>query len=121
MRYPTVDLTASTVTVRLSPGQAVRKTPITCVVDFSAFDEPVGIEILGFEEQLGHKPPVDPTSRTQGEESVDAIPRWSYDADVDAFYLHLTNERAPRQREVLGSADLGQDGSILCFRVDLTE
>lgn len=120
MTYPIIELTASTVIARLCPGNPERTAEVMCIVDFSAFDEPIGIEIIGFKDQLGHEPPVC-RSRFDRKDAQDVVPRWSYDPHVDAFYLHLKGDRAPKQKEIRGSADLGGDGSVLGLRVDFTQ
>jgi len=89
-----------------------------CVIDLSPFDDLLGIEIIGFKEQLGQVPPVgNPTSGETDSDNV--IPRWSYHPKGDAFYLQLKKERAPKQREVLGLASFDRDGAVVCLQVDI--
>lgn len=119
MTYPIIDLAGPTVTARLTSGHAVSTVPVTCVVDFNAFDDPLGIEIIGFKDQLGHEPPTAPPLSERNELSEERS-RWSYDPKIDAFYLHIKREQAPKQKELLGSAALDRGGFVVSLCIDLT-
>lgn len=74
------------------------------VIDLTAFDEVVGVEILDFRRQLG-------TSSLPAYAGSD-LPRWSYDQEADAFYLRLMNQVASVQRSIRGTAVMDETGRL---------
>lgn len=67
-------------------------------IDLTDFGEVVGLEILDFQRQLQTSTPV--------EIKKEGLPRWSYDDEIDAFYLRLSAEPASAQEPVVGIADV---------------
>lgn len=86
--------------------------PFECIIDVDPYNTPLGVEILGFTEQLLSKPP--PCDQ-------DTIPRWSYDAEVDAFYLRLGSGRSLNPIKTVGTASIGSSGEVLGFEIDLPD
>lgn len=78
------------------------------VADLTDFDVVVGVEILDFRRQLDATAPA---SVAVG------LPRWSYDGEMDAFYLHVADGTASAQRSVVGSAELDEAGHVLTLTI----
>jgi hypothetical protein len=91
--------------IRLRPeSEALRSITLSCVVDLTYLGEVVGLEVLDFGRQLsGARAPVSP--RRGGI-------RWSYDAEVDAFYLHVADGPGQVQRKERAVAYLGSDDQL---------
>jgi uncharacterized protein YuzE len=87
--------------------ESIRTAPFECVLDIDAFGALIGIEILGFQDQLGVAPPV----------HHDGVPTWSYDHEVDVFYLRLRRARSKVQPKKTGIASFGEKGSVVSLEV----
>lgn len=94
----------------LAAGEAVRDIPFEGVIDADDFGEIQGVEILGFSEQIGTSPPVGATEGTI---------RWSYDREVDAFYVRFGENMSSRQTTKSGRALLNADGSVIALEFEL--
>lgn len=70
----------------------------------------MGIEILGFCEQIGIPPPPSPK---------EGNPRWSYDQEVDAFYVRLVDGMTPKQDKKSGQGLLAMDGSVVALELTI--
>lgn len=86
--------------ITVSNGTALRTEQFDCIIDRDDFNRAIGVEVLGFNEQL--KADV-PSSPELGQ------PRWSYDSEVDAFYLHVREGRVTHQEKTVGFASFGKD------------
>ena len=118
------------VNIRLRLDVAVERTvPIGFVLDFNAFGEIIGLEILDLRHCLGRR------CLKGFEEAIAAHPKplsYSYDKDADAFYLKMGRERSPDafyltmhlersvdQCTVGGTVMLDADGRIVGFQADV--
>jgi uncharacterized protein YuzE len=91
--------------VRLLPeiGE-LRTVPLQSVVDVTYLGEVVGVEVLDFRRQLsGATAPASPAGSSI---------RWSYDPEIDAFYLHVTDGPAQVQRDEMAVAYLSSDNQL---------
>lgn len=75
----------------------------TRVVTFEA------VEILDFRRQLGAPVPSPFTSSD--------VPRWSYDEEMDAYYIRVREGTAGAQRSVVGTADLHEAGRVARLKI----
>jgi uncharacterized protein YuzE len=91
-----------------NPEDALTR-PIDMVVDLDEAKEPIAIEVIEFALQSGvavHQVP-----QRGGDD--DKFPRWSYDAQSDAFYLRLRKGRSLTQRELTGSILVTKDSRLV--------
>ncbi|WP_308466737.1 hypothetical protein [Rathayibacter soli] len=78
------------------------------MVDLTDFNDVVGIEILDFTRQL---------STVLLPDRTPVALRWAYDDEVDAFYVHVHEQRAQQQVNANGIAYLGQLDRLLVLEV----
>lgn len=95
---PSATVNEDVLSVRFLGSAVARTTEVACVVDQTDFGEVVGVEILGLRRQLSGG--LVDAPRASGEV------RWSYDAEIDAFYLHVAEGRGQVQTAVTGKASL---------------
>jgi uncharacterized protein YuzE len=89
--------------VRLMDGIRTESASFEGVLDLDDFGKIVGVEILDFQAQVGG---------SVGNSPVDGV-RWSYDREIDAFYLHITDGQGSVQRSVLGMVSLDPRGRAI--------
>lgn len=83
-----------------------------CVIDQSDFGDVVGVEILDLRQQLaGGRASASPT---------DGFPRWSYDDEIDAFYVRVAPGRAQVQQTGAGIAHVDREGLLCVLEVRVT-
>lgn len=83
-----------------------------CVIDQTDLGEIVGIEILDLVRQLaGGRAPSAPLA---------GFPRWSYDEEIDAFYVHLADGRAQVQKSGSCTAYVDQEGQLNALELRVT-
>jgi len=98
------------VTLRSSSG-VLSSAPLACVVDLTYLGEVVGVEVLDFGRQLsGGTAPTSPKG---------AEVRWSYDPEVDAFYVHVAEGPGQVQRKATAVARLDSDGQLAVLELQL--
>lgn len=97
------------VVVEFSSVPATRSVQFEGVVDRTDLGEVVGLEILDFRRQFSD---VSPPSYSGTD-----LPRWSYDDEVDAFYLRLTDATATLQRPIVGTAALDGAGCVVALEI----
>jgi uncharacterized protein YuzE len=95
---PSAALHDGTLGVRFLDAVVSRSVEVACVIDRTDFGDVVGIEILDFLRQI-------PGALLEGPRSAGVV-RWSYDAEIDAFYLHLMDGRGQTQTSIVGTVGL---------------
>lgn len=105
---PNFQLDAGCLIITLIRGTPVREVSFDCVLDSDNLGATVGVEILSFSRQLGVSPPPRP-------ESSDL--HWSYDDEMDAFYLRLQSSSASSQSKRTGRASFDDSGTILALEI----
>jgi uncharacterized protein YuzE len=98
--------------VTVGEGFNDRRENFKGVIDKTALGNIVGIEILDFQKQISVTLPLFQNDHQN-------FPQWSYDNDIDAFYLRIADGPAPVQVNVVGWADLGQDRSLIALEVPI--
>lgn len=86
-----------------------RRRPVDVVVDVTDFGDLVGIEVLDFLSQV--------PSATIPESSPRPGSCWSYDAEIDALYVHASAVRADGQRPMRAIALLDSNGQLIGFEL----
>lgn len=86
-----------------------RRLELEVVVDRSEYGDVVGVEILDFRRQLG--------ARAVPTQSPLRLPRWSYDEEMDAFYLRVSEDSAPVQWPTVAVAAFDADGRLASIEV----
>jgi hypothetical protein len=106
---PNASVANGVLTAVLVAGHGALRVEFDGVIDQTALGEVVGLEILDLRSQLGDGE-VPPAPR-------DGLPRWSYDDEIDAFYIRLTDDTAPIQKRVCGTAVLEGSGLLVSLEV----
>lgn len=109
---PRASLEDGLLTVILIAGEVARRIDFDGVLDQTALGEAVGVEILDLRSQLGDgEVPPAPAS---------GLPRWSYDSEIDAFYVRLADDTAPIQKPFTGAASLDHGGRLVSIEVPVS-
>jgi hypothetical protein len=109
---PSAGIENGVLSIRFRDSDVDRSVDLDCVVDLTDFDDVVGVEILDLRRQLsgGIVEPSPTTGRI----------RWSYDDEMDAFYVHLTDGRGQVQRSVTCKAHLDPEMRFVQLDVPTT-
>jgi hypothetical protein len=106
-----VVLTGNELEVQLRDGIPERSMAVDCIVDMTYLGAIIGVEILDLRRQLnGGK--VKPST-------VKGNPRWSYDEEIDAFYLHVTTGPGQVQRKAKATVLLDSAGRVVRILVPI--
>lgn len=95
--------------VRLTAGEPAHRATFEGVVDSTGLGEVVGIEILDFRAQLG--------GASVPESRGGVLPRWSYDDEVDGFYVRISGDNATVQRKTIGEASLNDAMELISLAI----
>jgi len=87
---PFTSTRAGVLSIRFTESDGVRAMDVDCVVDLTDFGDVVGVEILDLRRQLSG-------GTIEGSPTGSKI-RWSYDDEIDAFYVRLSDGRGQAQR-----------------------
>jgi hypothetical protein len=99
----------NSVLIEFLPAPGCRNASFHGVVDVTDFGGLIGLEILDFRRQLDSAMP----SRS----AAHGLPRWSYDDEVDAFYVRVAEGVAGTQRSVVGTAVLDEAGRVTQIQI----
>jgi hypothetical protein len=97
--------------VQLLDSEPVHSLDVDCVLDLTDFEDVVGVEVLDVTKQL--------TGGTVEPPSQDSSVRWSYDAEMDALYLHIAEGRGQMQRRSTARGQLDRNGRLVQLDVRL--
>lgn len=110
---PRADLKAGRLVVDFAHGAADRRVGFEGIIDRTDLGDVIGLEILDLREQLngGAAPPRTSTG----------LPRWSYDKEIDAFYIRITDleDTASIQVPVVGTAVLDSASQLIRLEVEV--
>lgn len=109
--YPTVTRSDGLLVVVLASLESSTEARVNSVLDVTAFGDVIGVEILDLRRLTGGFEPAQP--------SGDAVVRWAYDEEIDAFYLHVSSERASTQRSATCRVHLDVDHHMVALTIDL--
>lgn len=98
LELPSATLHNGTLVIRFLEATVSQSVEVACIIDQTDFGDAVGIEILDFRRQLSG-------GLLQGPRSAGVV-RWSYDDEIDAFYVHVMNGRSQSQTSVVGIVGL---------------
>lgn len=105
LEFPSATLHNGTLVIRFQEGMVSRSVQVTCVIDQTDFSDVLGIEILDFRRQISGGLP-------EGARSASGV-RWSYDAEDDAFYVHVMDGRSQIQTSIIGTVGLDVADSVV--------
>jgi uncharacterized protein YuzE len=108
---PRATVAQSVLRVQLWDAIPVRSVDIECVVDQTDLGDVVGVEVLDLRKQLSGGTVLPP--------SHDSKIRWSYDAEMDALYLHVVDGRGQAQRRSKALAHVDSSGRLVQLDVPL--
>lgn len=97
------------VKVSFDESEVVEERTCEGILDSNFLGEIVGLEILFLRDQLKARPPKGSAPPGSGR----GVPRWSYDAEVDAFYVHLREGRSQEQSKVTVRAGIDSRGAVV--------
>ena len=106
---PFAAVNEATLSVRFSDSPPARSVEVACVVDQTDFGDVVGVEILDLRHQLsgGQVDAPQASSRV----------RWSYDSEIDAFYVRVTDGRSQVQTTIRGKIRLDASQRVVLLEV----
>jgi uncharacterized protein YuzE len=109
---PSASIDDGELAIRLDDSETTSSMKVSCVVDLTDFGDVVGVEILDLRRQL---------SGAVVESSHPASDiRWSYDAEIDAFYIHLMEGRGQVQVRVSATAYLDSRRRLVQLQVPMS-
>lgn len=109
LELPSAALYNGTLVIRFMEAMVSRSMKVICVIDQTDFGNVVGIEVLDFRRQLHG-------GLLQGPRSAGAV-RWSYDDEIDAFYIHVMDGRGQIQASVVGTVGLDDAQRVVLLEV----
>jgi len=109
--FPLAEIADGIMTVSFMDSDTTKSIDVTCVVDYTDFGDVVGIEILDWRHQLSGGQIDAPSASGQL--------RWSYDAEIDALYIHTTDTRGQNQRRMTATAKLDAKQRVVTVEVPL--
>jgi hypothetical protein len=106
--HPSATVDGDRLRVVLLDSEPVRSIGLDCVVDLTDMGEIVGIEVLDVQRQLGGgvMPP-----------AVLGELRWSFDDEMDAFYLQVAQGRGQIQKSAKAIARLDSTQHVVQFDI----
>jgi hypothetical protein len=105
--YPSLEIVGETLHVFFSNSEPTRLVKITCTVDLTDFGDVLGVEVLDWSVQL--------SGAVLSANESDGPLRWSYDDEIDAFYLHLENGRSRIQKTEVALASVDASNNLVCL------
>ena len=108
LEFPSATLRNGTLVIRFQEGVVSRSVQVTCVIDQTDFSDVLGIEILDFRRQISG-------GLLEGARSASGV-RWSYDAEDDAFYVHVMDGRSQIQTSIIGTVGLDVVDRVLLLK-----
>lgn len=96
--FPSASLSEEALSIRFRESPVVQSVEVACVIDQTDLGDVIGVEILGFRRQLSGGMIDAPRSAGQV--------RWSYDHEMDALYVYVTEGRSQVQTAVAGRISL---------------
>lgn len=114
-KYPNIVREDGTLDVVFSSSDApLSDVSVRVVLDFDQFGEVIGIEILNLKDQVG-KRCLDVVEKALEDSAGDL--HHSYDDEVDAFYLRMSEGRSIDQKAVDGILVLNERGQMVGLRI----
>jgi uncharacterized protein YuzE len=96
-------------TIKLAVGETSSTSNFDGVIDLNGMGELIGVEILDFRRQTGAATP----------RPAAATPlNYGYDAEIDALYVHVARDTAPKQEKAKGTVALDVDDQIIGLTID---
>ncbi len=109
--FPATVIDDGTVSVWFSDELPSQSIEVKCTVDLTDFGEMIGVEVLDWHNQL--------SGAVLDAPSAFVKIRWSYDEEVDAFYLHLVDGRGQIQRSVVGKVGIDSNRRVVLLEVPI--
>lgn len=106
---PSMSSNGVTISIQFSDSATFRSVEVDCVIDQTDFGDVIGVEIIGLHRQLSGG--LIDAPRTSG--GV----RWSYDNEIDSFYVHVMEGRSQVQTRVTGKVSLDASQRVVLLEV----
>ena len=107
------DVQGGRLRLKILSTDAVRSSEVQCVLDLTDFGEVVGVEVLDLSRQLDGGTITPPPGSGQI--------TWSYDAEIDALYIHVADGRGQVQRSALANAETDAAGRLVALTIPIPE
>ena len=108
---PSATIAGGTVSIRFFDSTPSLSVQVTCTVDLTDFGDVIGIEVLGWRQQVSGGLLDAPAAHGQV--------RWSYDKEMDALYIHLMDGRGQVQRSAIGNVSLDSNGRVVRLQIPI--
>ena len=109
--FPRVEIIDGMMSIDFVASDATRSHTVTCVLDYTDFGDPVGIEVLDWSHQL--------SGGYIDAPSVSGQVRWSYDDEIDALYIHTSNARGQNQQRTTATVRLDASQRVVALLIAL--
>jgi hypothetical protein len=103
--FPHATISEETISIQFSDTLVSQSAQVACTVDLTDFSDVVGIEALDWRKQL--------SGGTLDAPSSQGRVRWSYDDEMDAIYIRVSDGRGQIQRSAVGEAGLDSDRRVV--------
>lgn len=108
---PLIEIADGIISVRFAESVTEQLLDVTCVIDYTDFGDVVGVEILDWRHQL---------SGGQIDAPSDSgLPRWSYDDEIDALYIHTTDGGGQNQQRTTAAVKLDASRRVVTVEIPL--
>ena len=109
--FPAATVDDGTVSIRFADQLPSQSIDVKCIVDLTDFGDVIGVEVLDWRRQL--------SGGVLDAQSARGPVRWSYDDEIDAFYIHLTEGRRQIQRSTVASVGLDSNRCVVRLQVPI--
>jgi hypothetical protein len=110
---PSLQINRCVLRARLGDAPGAQRIDVDCVLDMTGMESVVGVEVLDLRRQLNGAT-VMPAPAT-------AAFHWSYDPEIDAFYLRVQQDSARIQRKAKGVAIVDEHDRLVAIEVPLSD
>src|SRR2546421_10646171 len=106
---PSARMNNSILCVHFLDSPVARSVEVASVVDQNDFGDVTGVEILDLRRQL--------TGGVVDAPAASGRVRWSYDSEVDAFYVHVMEGRSQVQTSVTSEVSLDAAERVVSMKI----
>jgi uncharacterized protein YuzE len=106
---PSAEASGQTLYVRFLDSPATSSVEVACVIDQTHFGDVIGVEILDLRRQL--------SGGVVGGPRASGRVRWSYDSEIDAFYVHVMEGNSQVQTSATGKVSLDTDQRVVLMEI----
>ena len=109
--FPAAAVDDGAVSIRFADQLPSQSIEVKCTVDLTDFGDVIGVEVLDWRRQL--------SDGVLDAQSVRGPVLWSYDEEIDAFYIHVTEGRSQIQRSAVAEVGLDSNRRVVLLKVPI--